>query len=128
MIEKTIKRRKVNIKRSAIKKIEGKSFIESLTKLKQDWKHLLKCNALSKDAKFLRRMALNIKQIHYDIKQSKHPKGWESETEKLLKLLSTTETKVSLLEAADKFGDQEPSQSDLAELMGAFAQKKSLRV
>lgn len=90
------------------------TFSESLTKLKQDWNNLVQCHALSKDAKFLTRMAINIKQIHHDIKLSKHPKKWENQVSKIINLQT-------VIEAVDNYSVQEPTSSDLSSLISGIA-------
>jgi hypothetical protein len=107
------------------RRIQQKSFVDSLLKLKQDWNHLLHCHALAKDPKFLRRMAINIQQIHYDV-QTKQLKNWQNEAEALLHFLSTPlgapfVAKMTFLEAVEKFGEQDPISSDLSELLGYCA-------
>jgi hypothetical protein len=124
------KRKSVHIKRCVVlKKIEKNksgSFIESFIRLKTDWNQLLNDEYFATDFKFLLRMAINIKQICHDAKKSKHPKTWKEEVDQLSYFLSTPVgapfvSRVTLLQAADNFSEQEPRHSDLAQLLSDFS-------
>jgi hypothetical protein len=109
------------------RQIPKKTFSDSLTKLEQDWNHLINCHDLAKDPKFLRRMAINIQQIHYDVKRSQKGKNGPDH---LLHFLSTPlgapfVAKTTLLQAAESFSEQEPKHSDLSELLSCCAAFKS---
>ncbi len=90
---------------------------EELKRFKRDWEDLFEKESLARDMKFLRRMAIAIKQLQYHAANSKDRFGGE----RLYHFLSTPIGETTLIEAADKYSDQDPRHSDLAELLGDVA-------
>jgi hypothetical protein len=94
------------------------SFKEHLEIIKNEMIFLFQKNHLAKDVKFLRKMAINIKQLHYDAKRTKN-----KEIEHFLStpLGAPFISASTLIHAADTFSDQNPKESDLSLLLEDFA-------
>jgi hypothetical protein len=124
-IKATKKRRIIHINTdSNLRKIKYPtpcSFQEHLGQMSKDWQALIHKPQLASDARFLRRMAINIKHLHYDAKK-KQKEG----ALRIAHFLSTPlgapfVTKETLLKAAYLFSEQDPKESDLCMILKEFA-------
>ena len=127
MKEKSIKR-DVTLKKqnNIIKKQNPCSFKEHLDIIKKEMLFLFQRGQLAKDAKFLRKMAINIKQLHFDAKKTNKQSEYRQQAIEVEHFLSTPigapfVSAITLLQAADSFSDQNPKESDLSQLLEDFA-------
>jgi hypothetical protein len=120
---KNHKRRIVHFAKKPLLKKETRScshFKEELKRFQGDWEHLFEKETLATDHKFLRKMAIAIKQMQHEAKSC------EASGEKVRHFLETPigapfVSKITLAQAADRYSEQEPKHSDLSELLRTFA-------
>jgi hypothetical protein len=122
------KRRRIEFHNSKneLQKINSCSFKEHLDVIKKEMFFLFNKNHLAKDVKFLRKMAINIKQLHYDAKLAKKTAEWKHQAKEIEHFLSTPIgapfiSTITLTQAADTFSEQNPKESDLSLLLEDFA-------
>ncbi len=120
------KRRIIEFKNSKIQKQNTCSFKEHLDILKKEMLFLFNKHHLAKDVKFLRKMAINIKQLHYDAKNAKKTAEWKHQAKEIEHFLSTPigapfVSPLTLTQASDSFSQQNPKESDLSILLEDFA-------
>jgi|GEM_PF-1464644 len=101
------------------------SFKEHLDIIRKEMLYLFQRNQLSKDVKFLRKMAINIKQLHFDAKNAKKTAEWKQQARDIEHFLSTPigapfVSAITLTQAADNFSEQNPKESDLSILLEDF--------
>jgi hypothetical protein len=108
------------------------SFVEHFDIIKKEISLLFQKNSLAKDVKYLRKMAINIKQLHHDAKNAQscahlkvHAKAVEGILSKPIEALGLG--KMALTQAADSFSEQHPGESDLSQLLSNKAAVKLLR-
>lgn len=121
-----MKENKVNLKKQTIKHSTC-SFKEHLDIIKKEMLFLFQRGHLAKDAKFLRKMAINIKQLHFDAKKTNKRSEYKQQAIEVEHFLSTPigapfVSAITLLQAADSFSEQNPKESDLSHLLEDFAQ------
>ncbi len=91
---------------------------ENLEILKNEMSFLFKEKHLAKDAKFLRKMAINIKHLHYNVKRAIAQAKCPAHVKKIEHFLSTPmRGPITLSEAAATFSEQHPKESDLSHLL-----------
>lgn len=81
---------------------------ESFHLLDRDLSFLFEQKYLAKEPTFLRRIAITIRQIHFELPGSSID-AFVSQP--------LTDSRITLLEAADKFSEQDPRHSDLSNLL-----------
>ena len=113
-------------KSNSIKKHKTSSFKEHLDIIKKEMLFLFQRGHLAKDAKFLRKMAINIKQLHFDVKKTDKSSEHREQAVEVEHFLSTPigapfVSPITLLQAADSFSEQNPKESDLSRLLEDFA-------
>ncbi len=101
------------------------SFEEHLDIIKKEMLFLFQKNHLAKDIKFLRKMAINIKHLHFDAKNAKKNSQWKQQAKDIEHFLSTPIgapfiSSITLTQAADNFSEQNPKESDLSILLEDF--------
>lgn len=121
MLSTRRKRRITNIKRNPLS--------EHIEQMNKDWKALFASPELAKDFKFLRRMAINIKQLHHDAKRTSEFGELKTLAGQITQFLSTPlgapfRAKETLVRAADLFSVQDPQDSDLSEILQKFTSKQ----
>lgn len=81
--------------------------------LDADFFHLFEHKNLAKDLRFLRRVAITIRHLHFFLPHNC----------KLKKFINSplTESRVSLLQAADNLSEQDPLHSELSDLLQEIA-------
>lgn len=128
LMQEVRKRRVVRLKNqnNQIKKQNTCSFKEHLEIIKKEMISLFQRSHLAKDAKFLRKMAINIKQLHYDAKKARKSKECKRQAKEVEHFLSTPIgapfiSTITLTQAADNFSVQHPKESDLSLLLEDFA-------
>ncbi len=94
--------------------------------MNRDWQALIHRPHLAKDSRFLRRMAINIKQLHHDAKKTQFQGNLPMLAKQVAHFLSTPlgapfVAKETLVQAAYLFSEQEPKESDLSAMLGEFA-------
>lgn len=98
---------------------------ENLEVLKNEMLSLFKEKQLAKDAKFLRKMAINIKHLHYSVNQALAQAKCPVQAKKIEHFLSTPlRGPITLSQAADTFSEQHPKESDLSYLLESAALKR----
>lgn len=117
LIQESSKKRSVNI---------NFSYKEHLDLIKRELVFLFQGNHLAKDIKFLRKMAINIKQLHFDARIAKHLEEFKHHAKAVDHFLSTPigapfVGKITLTKAAETFSEQDPQDSDLSHLLMDFA-------
>ncbi len=100
-----------------IRKKDKSSFDEHLCVIKREMEALFKKDSLAKDVKFLRKMAINIKQLDHDVRSIRH-----AEAKIVNRLLTTpyatlSAEKITLTQAAETFSEQHPVESDLSQIL-----------
>jgi hypothetical protein len=129
LIQENRKRRIVRFKNQTDKIITKNkilnSFEEHLDIIRKEMLCLFQRNYLSKDIKFLRKMAINIKQLHFDAKNAKKTAEWKHQATDIEHFLSTPigapfVSAITLTQAADNFSEQNPKESDLSILLEDF--------
>lgn len=127
LMHKINKRRIVRLKKHYLKhKITNESsFKENLDLLKKEMLFLFQKKHLAKDVKFLRKMAIHIKQLHFDAKHAIKSES-KQQAQEVEHFLSTPMgapfiSGVTLTQAADSFSEQNPKESDLSTLLESFA-------
>lgn len=126
----TKKRRIIHIKKTGtnLKNKDSKFcyFNEHLKQMRKDWLALISRSHLAKNPQFLRRMAINVKHLHYDAIQLKQTIEFQSRVSQIEHFLSTPlgapfVTKVTLVKAAYLFSEQDPRDSDLSRILEEFS-------
>ena len=106
-------------------------FKESLDVIKTEMLHLCEEEGLAKDAKFLRKMAINIKHLDYNVKKAITAPKCSAHAKKIAHFLSTPMqaspgSPITLSKAADTFSEQNPLESDLSHLLASSSFKKTI--
>jgi len=91
---------------------------EMLEQLHLELERLFVQKYLGHDLRFLRKIAITIKHLHFDAKNVNDGKVCHFLTSPLGSFM---ENELSLLEAADLFSEQDPKYSDLGELLAEMA-------
>lgn len=97
------------------------SLERGVVEFKREWDALLKNRELAADAKFLRRLAIAVKQMHTLALNSKEQEKIVADVQTFL-AISCGET--TLLQAADSYGEEEPRNSDLSQLLSEFIRQQ----
>lgn len=123
--KKTINLEKVIEFANSIKKSEN-NFKEHLDIIKTEMFKLLKKSQLAKDVTFLRKMAVNLKQLHYEAKKVKKFKLHHLLAQEVEHFLTTPLgapfiSRSTWIQAVDSFSIQNPTDSDLSLLLADFA-------
>src|SRR5438046_23275 len=118
-----IRKRKALIKKPENKKAKCFALKAQLEELKREWDQLLQAPTLAHDAKYLRRMALSLKQLYHSASKDER---YAQEAAQIQHFLSTPLgapfiTRLTLLKAADLFGEHEPKHSALGEILSCIA-------
>jgi hypothetical protein len=128
LMQENQKRRIVRLKKQSnqFKNMNICSFIEHLEIIKKEMLFLFQGSHLAKDAKFLRKMAINIKQLHFDAKKTSKSSEHRQQAIEVEHFLSTPigapfVSAITLLQAADSFSEQHPKESDLSHLLEDYA-------
>lgn len=107
-------------------KKQNKTPLEEISELmKKDFLLLFHNSNLLKDVKFLRKMAINIKQLHYDAKNARNSVQLKHCAKNIEHFLTTPigapfVADLTLTQAADSFSEQNPKESDLSLLLADF--------
>jgi|SRR3989304_7801798 len=109
--------RKFVLKRKRLKTVEM-SFIQTRHQMKADLSALFSSQSFAADLKLIYRIALNTRQLNHDARRLPYSSRHRISAKKVLHFISTPwgdpfNGKISLLEAADKFTEQDPQYSDL---------------
>lgn len=124
------KRRIIRFKKPKILKKERiqiiSRFEENLENLRTDCISLFTKKQLANDLRFLRKIAISIKQAYYEARLAKIQHRFASTAERVRHFLSTPigapfVSKTTLLKAAFHFSEQDPQHSDLSQILTDFA-------
>lgn len=118
------RRRVVFMRKLALRKKrltpQEQRFKEALSHVIDDLSHIFSLKENVRDFLYLRRLSLNVKQLYFDAKRLTKCSKHKGHAEKVIHFLETpwgapTVIRRSLLEAADRFSEQNPKYSDLNE-------------
>lgn len=101
-------------------------FKDHLEQMNKEWQALIHRSYLAKDPKFLRRMAIHIKQLHHDAKNMQKKENFQGLSQRIAHFLSTPlgapfVSKETLVKAAYLYSEQVPEESDLCIILSEFA-------
>ena len=104
------------------KNISTRNFEKDLLNIHNEFVHLFKQPVLARDYKFLRKMSIIIKQIHYSSKTAPLHREIKWKAKDIEEFLENTinnpfTANTSLVEAALSFSEQDPQNSDISEIL-----------
>ena len=113
--------------RQRITKNKNNSFKEEAKRLNEELRNLLNQDNSIDEIKFLRRVAITVKQLHFDAKKAKKCQKLSRVAEKVEQFLCTpwgdeNASFITLLQAADAYSEQDPKHSDLVEVLSHLKQ------